>query len=133
MKNLIACGTLALVLAIRVAAQDRAVVSYEDAMRCAALYAVTTEVVGADDPATIAVLEDRATRWIAMAMLRDGENGARADREIDEVVARLAETLASLAADAAAQTRFANEQFARCDTLEDANEEEFESFELGEE
>ena len=128
------CTGAALCLSLPVAAQQEdspaGEATYEDSMRCAALYLHSAVQLGDDDSRFEAILEDRATRWLTMAMMRDGEEGDRAERELDTVFEGLTAKLDGFGDDEEARNDFALEHYHRCDLLEAANAEEFQSIEL---
>ena len=75
-------------LAVR--AQDSAV-SYEDAMKCSALFSLIASGAEGSDEADF---EDLAARWLVVAIKRDGtEDGSKAESEIDSLVDDLIDTI----------------------------------------
>lgn len=68
-------------------AGDDDAVSYDDAMKCSALFAVLAAASDGDDTAE---LEGMVTRWLVVAMDRDGtEDGSKAEGELDALVDEL--------------------------------------------
>lgn len=66
-------------------------VSYDDAMKCSALFSLLS---GASEGSEVAEFEDMATRWLVVAMDRDGtEDGSKAEAELEPMLDKLIEAL----------------------------------------
>ena len=84
-------ATLGLALAPVAAQAEDSPVSYDDAMKCSALFAVIASGAEGSDEAEF---EDVQARWLVVAMNRDGtEDGSKAQSEIDSLVDDPVDTL----------------------------------------
>ena len=73
------------------ASDEESAVSYDDAMKCSALF---TLLSGASEGSEVAEFEDIATRWLVVAMDRDGtEDGSKAQAEHEPMLDKLIEAL----------------------------------------
>lgn len=106
--------------------------SYRDAMKCSAIHAYIAGVADANGeggPAAVAKVKratEIGTRWMILAIFRDGNGGETAAVEMDMVVEALLETLTELEGgdeDAAEFLTLAEEH---CLGLQQANADEFE-------
>lgn len=117
-------------LGVPASAQADNVLTYENTMRCSAMYIVTAGNIGEDDPVAAERLEETAIRWLLLAINRDAADGERADEEIEGVVEALIEKLDAFGEDEEARTDFANRQFKTCDDLRAANSAEYDAVEI---
>lgn len=126
MKSIYGLGAMmAAAFGIPASAQADTSLTYDNAMRCSAMYIVTAEKVGEDDPIAAERLEETAIRWFRLASKSDDASGARAHAEIESVVDALVGQLDGFGEDETARTDFANRQFKACDDLRAANADEY--------
>ena len=128
-KILVSASLLALGGTITaVQAEDGSEVSYEDALRCGALYSVLTASLEGEPEEE--VLEDIAIRWVTVAMLRDGtEDGSRADAEIEGTVEELTGKIMEYGEDQESIDEFLTAGVGWCEGKQELIADEFESIE----
>ncbi len=123
-------GTAALLTPIEVQAETdtgaEELLSYDLAMRCGALHTFFS-VVNEDDKEQEKIHDDIATGWLALAMVRDGENGDKADREFEGMVSSLIDHINGMEDDEDAMTAFLEEGTTVCDALQKTNQDEIDS------
>ncbi|MEP2988311.1 MAG: hypothetical protein ABJN65_06410 [Parasphingorhabdus sp.] len=123
-------GTATLLTPIAVQAETNTgadeLLSYDLAMRCGALHTFLS-VVNEDDKEQEKIHDDIATGWLALAMVRDGENGDKADREFEGMVGKLIDHINGMDDDEDAMSAFLEEGTTICDALREANQTEIES------
>jgi hypothetical protein len=91
---------------------DAASVSYDDAMKCSALFGLLAGSVDGEDEA---ILQDAAARWLLAAMGRDGtSDGSTAQGELEGMVEALIMALDE-APDEATAEEFLNEGITFCE------------------
>lgn len=128
--TVIAAGiSLATMGTASIAAEDAAPgtdVDYDSAMQCSALYTYLGGVVAGEPEEP--VLLDIATRWLVLAMNRDGtEEGDRANDDLEPTVDRLMAELDDMGEDEDAIEAFLNNGVSFCDEAQELVAEEFES------
>lgn len=79
---------------IAATAQDNGGVSYKDALRCSALFSL---IANGSQGSDTAEFQDLATRWLVVAMNRDGtEDGSQAELDFERTFDELVEGLNEL-------------------------------------
>lgn len=99
------------------------VLSYDQAMRCGALHTFFA-VVNEDDKEQEKIHDDIAIGWLTLAMVRDGENGDKADREFEPLVGKLVDHINGMEDDEEAMGGFLEEGIAFCGALQETNQAE---------
>ena len=88
---LLMAASLGLGVSPLAASAEDSPVSYDDAMKCSALF---TLLSGASEGSEVAEFEDMATRWLVVAMDRDGtEDGSKAEAELEPMLDKLIEAV----------------------------------------
>lgn len=120
----------ALILPMQVQAEASNVtdnlLSYDKAMRCGALHTFFA-VVNDDDKEQEKFHDDMAKRWVVLAMVRDGADGGKADKEFEPLVGSLIDHVNSMEDDETAMTEFLEEGVEHCSALQEANQTEFDA------
>ena len=98
--------------------------TYDQAMRCGALHTFLS-VVNEDDKKQEKIHDDIATGWLALAMVRDGDNGNKADQEFEPLVGKLVDHINGMEEDS--MVDFLEEGSALCGALEEVNKKELNS------
>lgn len=112
----------------QVSAEEAAPLGYKDSMRCMAIYSMISAALSDDknaDPNDIAALDDKVLRWMILAMIRDGEEGKRTERDIETVIDALVVKIESYGEDDASAEAFFMQAEQKCASLEIANADEF--------
>ena len=127
----LACAAAFLALAPMASAPAFAeeALTYNGSLTCSALHVVLAsgqeEEGNAEDAA---ILQDYASKWLIMAMARDGSDGDRAIGELDGRTDALIDAINEMSeADAEA---FLTDTLERCDAYEVIHAEEFDEIEL---
>ena len=103
--------------------------TYEDAMRCSSLHGFFMAITDEAEPA-YAKHEEHATRWLSMAMVRDGEGGARAQQQYQPSLELLIKRANSMEDKPEELNEFLMFAFNKCTEMETANSEEFAAVEV---
>ncbi len=103
--------------------------TYEDAMRCSALHGFFMAITDQSQPA-YAKHEEHATRWLGMAMVRDGEGGARAQQQYQPSLELLIKRANSMEDKPDELNEFLMFAFNKCTAMETANSPEFAAVEV---
>lgn len=123
-------GAAAVLIPMAAQAEDNAaaenVLSYDQALRCGALHTFFA-VVNEDDKEQEKIHDDIATGWLALAMVRDGENGDKADREFEPLVGKLVDHINGMEDDEEAMGGFLEEGVAFCGALQETNQVELDA------
>jgi len=123
----VALAALATIAASSASAQET--LGYDDALSCSATYVVLAGAQEGDgDGESAAALQDIASRWLVMAMARDGQEGDRAGGEFDGATDEIIDTINAMSA-ADAET-FLTDVIAFCDSMEVAYADEFGAIDL---
>tara|TARA_B100001765_G_C19380729_1_gene283341 strand:+ start:218 stop:619 length:402 start_codon:yes stop_codon:yes gene_type:complete len=110
-------------------AQAEEPLTYNGALSCSALHTVLAggqEAEGNSEDASI--LQDYASKWLIMAMARDGSDGERAPADYDQRTDALVDTINEMSESEA--EGFLTDMLERCDAYEVAYAEEFDAIEL---
>lgn len=109
-------------------AEDEGDVSYETAMKCGALFSYISALEEEDEEAQMEML-DLSTRWLVVAMVRDGtEDGSVAEAEFEPLVDELIAEVDAM--DDAGTEEFLLEGISYCEGQHELIAEEMESIEL---
>ncbi len=123
----------ALLSANAVSAEEASNLSYKASMRCMTLYGLLGAAVEEEEEATpedIAFHEDKMTRWMILAMMRDGEEGKRTIRDIEPAMDGLAAKIDSFGDDQKASEAYITGLDETCQALQKANAKEFEAVDV---
>lgn len=99
-------------------------VSYKTAMRCSALsslFAATNK----DKPNEVKFHHDIATRWLTLAMVRDGKKGVRAQKEHQPLLENLVQRVNAMADDQDGLKKFLEKGVTTCAEFQAAAAAEF--------
>ena len=103
--------------------------TYEDAMRCSSLHGFFMVITDEAEPA-YAKHEEHATRWLSMAMVRDGKGGKRAQEQYQPSLELLIQRANSMEDKPQELNEFLMFAFNKCTEMETANSEEFAAVEV---
>lgn len=105
---------------------------YDEALQCSAVYAFLSGATQESDPDNSRILEDEATRWLVLAIMRDPDGGSDARAELEAATEVFGERVLGLEDDEEAIGQLIDAESGRCLDLRDANAEEFDAVDLSE-
>lgn len=123
------CSVSAMGMTAAADAQTADALSYKNAMKCSALHGFYMAITDKKEPAWTKH-EEHATRWLNLAMVRDGEDGKKAENEYQSVLELLIAKANSMENDIPKLQSFLGEGFSTCQQLQVENDEEFSAVEV---
>lgn len=129
-----AATTLALLLSagtpgIAQEAEDNSIeysVPYEAAIRCSAYNVYMAAILEDEGAEEAAYFDERGVKWLALAYARDGENGKRADKELEPLLEQLAEKVEKTGSGEDLEN-FLTDIYAKCEELANLVRVEFDA------
>lgn len=107
--------------------------TYRNAMRCGALN-VLLSIAQEDEKNSdnVKPYDDHGTRWLVLAMLRDGNDGNTAQAEFEDITIALVDKIETFGGDDAKIDAFLSDVAAKCDDLRQKHKIEFDTVEIPE-
>tara|TARA_R110002033_G_scaffold5739_6_gene24127 strand:+ start:1954 stop:2376 length:423 start_codon:yes stop_codon:yes gene_type:complete len=104
-------------------------VAYEASIRCSAYHVYMAAVLEEEGEKEAAYFKERGVKWLALSYVRDGEDGKRADRELEPLLEKLDQRVEKFESEVEIE-KFLTGINMRCETYEKYVQTEFDAIEI---
>jgi|GEM_PF-3452589 len=104
-------------------------VAYEASIRCSAYHVYMAAVLEEEGAKEAAYFKERGVKWLALSYARDGQDGKRADRELEPLLKKLDQRVEKFESDVEIE-KFLTGINEKCETYEKYVQTEFDAIEI---